>query len=502
MLRSFRLKIALLSVCLSGGILLAFGLFFMSVIRKVGRDRVDSELRALADAQVRIPQPPEHWERFASSIRSLYGEGAGRRVVLRALSRSGGLLYASPEWPAEATDGRLPPLRVDRPPGSPIRLPFPPEPPSPEGPPRIPFGARPARPPRPPPSPLAVGGPAFTTVSTARGDWRIMVMANEETVLAVGMNLDALSAEIRRFRDTFLVCAPIALLLVVGAGWLLAHAALRPVTVIARTGETITARRLDRRIPEAGADAEFKRLIDVVNGMLERLERSFQQAVRFSGDAAHELKTPLAVLQGELEEALREAPEGSDAQRRYSGLLEEVQRLVSIVRKLLLLSQADSGQMRLSLAPFDLSAALHLLEEDIRALAPGLGLAADIAPEVRVMADSELIRQVLHNLISNAIKYNRQDGAIECRLRQEARQAVLLLSNTVNPDVRIDRERIFERFYRADRARNRDVDGSGLGLSLAREIARAHGGDLVLGENRTGWIAFRLTLPSVSTPAS
>jgi heavy metal sensor kinase len=289
-----------------------------------------------------------------------------------------------------------------------------------------------------------------------------------------------------------------ALLLLATAGWLLAGQALRPVKVLTKVAGGITAQGLDQRVQAGGADQEFQALIDVINGMLNRLENSFGQAARFSADAAHELKTPLTILQGQLNQALHSAPAGSDEQRTYADLLEEVQRLKSIVRKLLLLAQSDAGRLRLSLESVDLTAEIEALCEDAPVLAPGVTLQADLSPHVSVMADPDLIRQVLQNLLSNAIKYNRDGGAIECHLRQDGAAVHFTLANTTDSGAGIDRERLFDRFYRGDPSRNRKVDGSGLGLSLAREISRAHGGDLILepGETRTGWIAFRLTLPA------
>jgi two-component system, OmpR family, heavy metal sensor histidine kinase CusS len=292
------------------------------------------------------------------------------------------------------------------------------------------------------------------------------------------------------------VAAPIALLLLSAAGWLLAGRALRPVQILTRVAAGVTARGLDQRVPATSADREFQALIDVINGMLERLEHSFRQATRFSADAAHELKTPLTILQGQLQQALQSAPAESAEQRRYADLIEEVQRLKIIVRKLLLLAQADSGQMRLSVERVDLSAAVKELCEDARQLAPGLRVEEDVEPGVAVMADPDLLRQALQNLVSNAIHYNREAGRVAFGLRRQDRQAVFALTNTLSPGTPIDPGRLFERFYRGDKARSRrNADGAGLGLSLAREIVRAHQGDLVLRELRDDAVTFALTLP-------
>jgi len=200
-------------------------------------------------------------------------------------------------------------------------------------------------------------------------------------------------------------------------------------------------------------------------------------------------------LQGQLNQALHTVPDGSPEQHTYVDLLEEVQRLKTIVRKLLLLAQSDAGQLRLSLTEIRLDEELEALFEDLPLLAPELELQKDIAPNVRVRADPDLLRQVLQNLASNAIKYNREHGTLSCTLRTANGQAQLAVSNTVATDVAVDRERIFDRFYRGDTAHNRKIDGTGLGLSLAREISRAHGGDLTVEKARDGWVTFLFTLP-------
>lgn len=149
------------------------------------------------------------------------------------------------------------------------------------------------------------------------------------------------------------------------------------------TAQRITARGLGERVPAVRADRELARLIGVINGMLERLQRSFQQAARFGADAAHELKTPLTILQGQLEQSLQEAPDGSPAQRAMSDLLGEVQRLRSIVRKLLLLAQADAGRLGDGgMEVIDWSERVAELVTDLGELAPGLAVSADIAPGV------------------------------------------------------------------------------------------------------------------------
>ena len=486
MLRSFKLKMALFAVCTSGAILLAFACLFMSVIRRVGLERIDRHLAALSDSQLRRPFLREHWAQFDENLSALYGENNQRQFVVRVLGRDGLPVYTSPRWPVALKDADFelptpeePPGRMEPPHFSPRRS-FGPgdEPP----PPRM-------RPPR---------KPHFASLRAEGRTWRFAAIRTPEITLLIGTDMASLHAELKHVGALFAVAGPLGLFLLAAGGWFLAEQALRPVKVLTRIAGGMTAKGLSQRVQVPGADHEFQAMIEVINGMLDRLEKSFRQAARFSADAAHELKTPLTILQGQLNQALQSAPAGSDQQRAYADLLEEVQRLKSIVRKLLLLAQSDSGQLRLSLEHVCLTDEVEALTEDFSLLAPGLTLRKDLAPGTGVMADPDLLRQAVQNLFSNAVKYSRADGAVECRLRQEGETATLTLANTTAPGLRVDRERLFDRFYRGDPSRNRRIDGSGLGLSLAREIVRAHGGDLALDESETreGWLAFRLTLPA------
>ena len=343
--------------------------------------------------------------------------------------------------------------------------------------------------------------PKFQTVITSRGEWRLGMLGTADTTLVIGLNYAAPRAELNRIRNAFLLALPLALALVGLGGWVVAGRALHPLTTIAATAERITARGLDQRIPDSGESPEASRVVQVLNRMMDRLEASFRQATRFSADASHELKTPLTVMQGELENALQLAAPGSPEQQLFSNLIEETQRLKTITRSLLLLAQADAGQLKLVLEPVDWSAELDAMIEDARVLAAAarLQVEVDLPPHLRVEADRTLLQTALFNLLSNAIKYNELDGKISIRLHVMANQTVFSIGNTGPGIPEADRPKIFDRFFRGDRGNSPAVDGLGLGLSLAREIVRAHGGELSLQESRPGWTVFSVTLPTEMT---
>ncbi|MEN6641048.1 MAG: ATP-binding protein [Armatimonadia bacterium] len=484
---SFRTRIALLSLLVSGVALLAFAVPVWFLIGRLDLQRIDNEVRLRALPHLGWAPDNRHWGMLEDELRFTYGASSSNSSFILVRARDGSTIRQSQSWPKSLKTGAFP-LPGDKESG--MRLRQPPPPPERTN----------DRRPQPPPPPARLRQPEQYTWRDGLDSWRIAILGNEHVTVVIGVSLASHQSYLLMNGLALLAALPLAALLAAVGGWLLSEGALRPVRRLTETAESITAKGLDQRLAAAGEDVEFERLIRVFNAMLERLQQSFQQATRFSADAAHELKTPLTILQGELEQALQEAATGSRQQRVYSELLEEVQRLKTIIRKLLLLSLADAGQLELTTRPLDLSAAVLELREDTEVLAPRLTVESDVAPDVRVLADPELLGQVLHNLASNAIKYNRPGGTIRYQLQRKEETARLTVTNTgvgVPPE---DLHKVFQRFYRANKARDRAVDGVGLGLSLAREIVRAHGGELALVSSRDDHTTFVLSLPAVSVP--
>ena len=479
---SFRLKIALLSGAVSGGLLIAAGVLFWQLTQRLDLARVDRELRNLGSSQLDRVNGGDHWVRFENALGFVSGRERSGKFILW-VKHGDRVLHQSPDWPAGLDPASFPELTAYE---APFHLAPGQEPPPP------PRRAEPISPTNPA---LPRKEPKFLTREVDGRQWRVGVMGNPYLTIALGVDLGEFSGSLAHLRRAYLTALPAVLLLVAAGAWLLATRALRPVTALTSTVERITARGLDQRIPAVAYDREMERLITVFNAMLDRLERSFHQATRFSADAAHELRTPLTIMQGEVEAALQHAPTGSEQQRTYSDLLDEIQRLKSITQKLLLLSQADAGQLKPDRQPLDLSDAVAEVCEDAAVLGPHLRLERDIAPGLHVAADHDLLGQVLQNLTTNAIKYNRDGGCIRIELTADSARATLRIHNTGPGISESDRARVFERFYRGTPARNQPVAGAGLGLSLAREIARAHGGELALDNSTTGLTTFTLTLP-------
>ncbi len=499
-LPSFRLRIALLSAALAGSTLVGFAAVSWFQIYNAKISRLDAELlNHLMRATSNFPpreEPPvgaasprrensrdrSQWQFYEDSLSYSFGTNTKTPVALVVLDANNNILYQSNSLAADLEVNRLLLKRLELTPLAP----------SPKREPPLPSNTNPSfeRPPL-----IRPRLPQFVTEQTAKAVWRIGAVKFPNAQVAIAVSLQAVDQEMATIRNIFLVSIPGALLLVAVGAWLVSGGALRPIRQLTGVIQQVTVKGLDQRIPIGTTDVEFVELIQVFNLMLERLERSFTQASRFSGDAAHELKTPLTILQGELERTLQQVDPGSEVQQRLSNLLDEVRRLSGIMRKLLLLSLADAGKMSLYLVDVDMSELLMEMLEDVEMLAPHLTVQTDFIDGLRVKGDRDLLIQVLQNLFSNAIKYNLANGWIQIRTHQTPTNFHVTIVNASKDIPLSERDRIFDRFYRGDPSRNRKVEGIGLGLSLAREIARAHRGDLTFDLTPSGQTAFTLTLP-------
>jgi heavy metal sensor kinase len=290
---------------------------------------------------------------------------------------------------------------------------------------------------------------------------------------------------------------PVAVLVAAWGVWWITRKALQPLREVAAAAEQIDAKALNQRLPQPRVKDEVGRLVQVLNHAFDRLERSFVQATRFSSDASHELQTPLTIMRGEIESALKVEGDNPRIESLLDGLLAQTQRLCDIVEKLLLLSRADAGTLTLRKEILDLSAVCHELVEDAEILATRKRISTEfeISPKVKVWADESYLRRMLLNLLDNAIKYNVEGGTLSISLTKSDALALFRIANT-GPGIPEGQEnRVFERFYRTDLSRSSDTGGSGLGLSICREIVGAHGGQMWLEQPRSGWTAFAVTLP-------
>lgn len=340
-----------------------------------------------------------------------------------------------------------------------------------------------------------IRAPAFFTVATTEGEWRYVALSSPRYTVFVGLSTQEFYAEVRRAAWGVAAAAAAALVLAGLGAWSLAGRAMRPLSRVIGTAEKLNAAELDARIPITPSDdQEFAQLISVLNAMMERLDASFQQSARFTADASHELQTPLAVMQSALHDALR-----ADEPPPIEALLSEVSRLKFITQSLLLLSQADAGKLPIQRERYNLSAELGGIAEDAEALCADAGLTCDhtLAPGIEIDADRALMRHVFSNLLGNAIKYNRPGGSVSMSLRKEGANALFSITNT-GPDIPPEMQpRLFERFFRLEAARR--SEGTGLGLNIAAELAKANGATVTLKESHSGRTTFLVTIPQAQS---
>jgi signal transduction histidine kinase len=294
-----------------------------------------------------------------------------------------------------------------------------------------------------------------------------------------------------------LTALPLTVLVAAFGVWWTTGKALKPLQDIADAAERIHAKALRTRIPDPPVHDEIGRLVSVLNKAFDRLERSFAQATRFSSDASHELKTPLTIMRGEIETALSNDSIDPQNEKLLESLLQQTHRLSAIVENLLLLSRADAGALNLRKEAVDFSGLCQELAADaeILALRHNIIISSTIENEVQVLADEWYLRRLLLNLLDNAIKYNLYSGKVEILLAKSADLASFRIANS-GPEISEEYQtRIFERFYRTEDSRASEVVGSGLGLSICREIVLAHRGQIWMERPRPGWTAFAVNLP-------
>lgn len=286
-------------------------------------------------------------------------------------------------------------------------------------------------------------------------------------------------------------------------GWWLTRQALAPIAVLTRTAAQIHERNLGQQLDRSGNGDELDRLTEVFNAMIARLGSAFEREREFTLHASHELKTPLTVMRGELETALRDEPLTAPQRERIQSQLDEVQRLTHIVDSLTLLTKADAGQVELAHEPVRLDELVRDACDDALILAQPRRIEVTLAAceTITVRGDRHRLRQLLLNLLDNAIKYNGSPGRVTLALRRTGNRAELTLANTGDGIPAHALPRVFDRFFRADGAHGHAVEGCGLGLSIAQWIVRAHDGDIQITSAPQRETVVTVRLPALTPPA-
>jgi len=327
--------------------------------------------------------------------------------------------------------------------------------------------------------------------------WPVISSGRVVSVVRVGMSEAALHRTMSSFLLIMAALFPLALCLAGGGGWFLAHRALLPVDRMTRAARQIGASRLHARLELAGTNDELDRLAETLNEMLTRIEAAFTEMRQFTADASHELQTPLTILRGEVEIALRAERSPDEYVKVMRSALEEIERISLLVEGLLLLARSDAGVLRMDRKPLD---PMTLVEDVLGRLGPmarakSIALSLGSMEPMEVQGDLVHLRRLLLNLVDNAIKYTPQDGTIRVSVEKRDKWAVLSVEDSGIGIAAEEQRKVFQRFYRSAEARSGGQGGSGLGLSIVKSIAEAHEGRVEIESAQGKGSIFKVFLP-------
>ena len=307
-----------------------------------------------------------------------------------------------------------------------------------------------------------------------------VVTPDGKFIVEVGSLYGPIDAVLSGLMMTFALGMPVIVAVAIGGGYLLTRRAMRKVEEVTVQAEHISSNNLSERLPVFQTGDELERLTMALNRMMERLDDAFQHINRFSADVSHELRTPLTILRGELEAAVQQEHLTPELLDLVGSALEETERLRTIVDQLLVVSRLDAGGVQMEKVPLDLGQLATSTAEQMLLLAEekSITVRCDAQRGVEVEGDPSRLKQVVVNLLDNAIRYTSEGGAISVSAAKQNGWATLIVTDNgagIPPEAL---PHVFERFYRADKARSRYLGGSGLGLSIVNAICTAHRGEV------------------------
>jgi heavy metal sensor kinase len=319
-----------------------------------------------------------------------------------------------------------------------------------------------------------------------------------ESIILVGKSTEKIDAELSRLRWQLIVSGVGVITLGVVGGWIVSRRIFRPVAMITETASRISVDNLSERIDESRLDVELRSLAQTLNGTFARLEAAFDRQVRFTADASHELRTPLAVIRSQAELALLRDRSPVEYKAALDACLKSSMRMTELVERLLTLARADAGNPGAVLNPVALE---KIVQESVAQLQPLAGerqisLKARVQP-VTIHGDAAALTQLVINLVSNALKYNKAGGKVRVSLEPAEGGASLIVADSGVGIPRGDQEKLFERFFRVDKARSRAAGGTGLGLAICKSIVDAHRGWIDVKSSEGKGSEFRVWLPAL-----
>jgi heavy metal sensor kinase len=329
----------------------------------------------------------------------------------------------------------------------------------------------------------------YETIETSRPRLRMVTIPITEgkkisSIVQVGTSLEDFDETMRKLLIIMIISIPTSISATIAIGYFMAKKALKPVDQIRKTAVKISSSNLDERIDIGGRQDELGRLAKTFNDMISRLKDAFQRINQFSSDVSHELKTPLTILKGETEVALRKERDQEHYKKLLLSNLEEIDRMTRIIDDLLLLSKADLMEIGLTMDSLDLRDLILDVCVNMRI----------VAENVRMKGDELKLRRMLWNIVENGIKYTQKGGKVEiCSFQNNGYVEIDVKDNGAGISGE-DINYIFDRFYRADRSRKRET-GSGLGLSISKWIAEAHKGTIEVKSTPMEGSLFTIKLP-------
>ncbi|MFZ0198512.1 MAG: ATP-binding protein [Candidatus Sulfotelmatobacter sp.] len=350
--------------------------------------------------------------------------------------------------------------------------------------------------------PSAVNRRSFQNVQLANQPFRFVTQRIEVNgrlyTVQTGIPIAQIIATLSLFRRYLLMLAPFLLFAAATGGYWLSRKALSPVDAIIDTARSIGGANLGDRLEKLTTGDELQRLSDTLNEMLARIETAFLRVTQFTADASHELRSPISLIRTEAEVALRKSRGNEEYRQSLRHILLEAERTSSLVEELLSLARADSGRESLHMTLLDLRALIVETGVEWRQLveARGLQFTQSVADcGLSVLADRTAVQRLLAILLDNAAKYTPKPGAIELRLEAQNGGAVISVRDSGIGISKEDQAKIFERFYRVDKARSRELGGAGIGLAIADWIVQQHRGTLTVESSIGTGSTFSIKLP-------